>query len=243
MQSSGQQPQENRELEKVEVEDTKDQAVAPLYEFPADYQGMAYPPPPSYYQNMEVPSERAPLPLQPGMPGASSMPQPMAMQAPPFAPVRYPERQATIKKSRKWVWIIVSLFGVGFLVTCGLCSWGGYQLFDTVIKQESGATDVVNTYFQSVQKQQYAEAYQNLQISGLTLDSYITLARASDTQNGVLLSFAPGQPTVDTNSSTGPDLSKWTFTVDVTRANKSYPVLLTVERTGGSWKITYIDRY
>lgn len=171
------------------------------------------------------------------------MPQTVAMQAAPFVPNRYPETQATIKKSRKWVWIIVCIFGLGFLVTCGLCSWGGYQLFDTVIKQESGATDVVNSYFQNVQKQQYTEAYQSLQISGLTLDSYIAQAHTSDTQNGVLLSFTPEQPTPDTNSSSGLDLSKWTFTVNVTRAHKSYPLLLTVENTGGSWKITYIDRY
>ncbi len=243
MQSSGQQPQEKIGRENVEVEVTKDQAATPLYEFPADYPGMVYPPPPSYYQNMEIPTKRAPLPPRPDLTGASSKPQTVAMQAPPFAPVRYQKTQKPIKKSRKWVWIIVSIFGVGFLVTCGLCSWGGYQLFDTVIKSETGATDVVNTYFQDVQKQEYVEAYQNLQISGLTLDSYTARAQASDTQNGVLLSFSPEQPTVDTNSSTGPDLSKWSFTVNVTRANKSYPVLLTVENIGGSWKITYIDRY
>ncbi len=243
MQSSGQQPQEKIEREKVEVEVTEGQAATPLYEFPADYSGMAYPPPPSYYQNMDIPTERTPLPPRPDMAGVSSKPQGMAIQAPPFAPVRYPESQAPIKKSRTWVWIIVSIFGVGFLITCGLCSWGGYQLFNTVIASETGATDVVNTYFQDVQRQQYAEAYQNLQIMGLTLDSYTALAQASDTQNGVLLSFVPEQPTIDTNSSTGPDLSKWTFSVDVTRAHKSYPELLTVENTGGSWKITYIDRY
>jgi hypothetical protein len=243
MQSSGQQPQEKIERENAEVEDTKDQAATPLYEFPADYQGMVYPPPPSYYQNMEIPTDRAPLPPRPDIPDTSLRPQTVAMQAPPFAPVRYPGAQTPIKKSRKWVWIIISIFGVGFLITCGLCSWGGYQLFDTIIQSETGATDVVNTYFQDVQKQRYAEAYQNLQIKGLTLNSYTTLAQASDTQNGALLSFAPEQPSVDTSSSTGPDLTKWTFTVNVTRSNKSYPVLLTVENTGGSWKITYIDRY
>lgn len=243
MQSSGQQPQEKIERENVEDEDTKDQAATPLYEFPADYQGLVYPPPPSYYQNMEIPTERAPLPPRPDIPDTSSRPHAVTMQAPPFTPVRYPGPQTPIKKSRKWVWIIVSIFGVGFLVTCGLCSWGGYQLFDTILKSETGATDVVNSYFQDVQKQQYAEAYQNLQIKGLTLASYTALAQASDKQNGALLSFVPEQPSVDTNSSTGPDLSKWTFTVNVTRAKKSYPALVTVVNTGGSWKITYIDRY
>lgn len=243
MQSSGQQPQEKVERENVEVEDTQNQAATPLYEFPADPQGMVYPPPPSYYQNMEIPTLRAPLPPQPGSPGSPPLLNTVGTQTPPFAPVRYPERQPTIKKSRKWVWIIVSIFSVGFLLTCGLCSWGVYQLFDTVIKQETGATDVVNTYFQDVQHQRYAEAYQNLQISGLTLDTYTSQAQASDTQNGVLLSYVPEQPALNTNSSTGPDLSKWSYTVNITRAKKSYPVLLTVENIGGSWKITSIDRY
>ena len=40
MQSSGQQPQEKMERENVEVEDSKDQAALPLYEFPADQPGI-----------------------------------------------------------------------------------------------------------------------------------------------------------------------------------------------------------
>jgi len=240
MQSPGQQPKEKIERENAEVEDIKEQAASPLYEFPADQQGMVYPPPPSYYQNMQIPVERAALPLQPGL---QTQLNKVDTQVPPYAPTHYPEMQPPIKKSYKWVWIIVSIFSVGFLVTCGLCGWGVYQLFDTVIKQETGATDVVNTYFQDVQHQSYTQAYQNLQISGLTLESYSAQAQASDTQNGLLLSYVVGQPTFGTNSSTGPDLSQWRYTVDVTRAKNSYPVLVTVEKVGGSWKITYIDRY
>jgi hypothetical protein len=243
MQSSGQQPKEKIERENAEIEGTKEQAALPLYEFPADQQGMVYPPPPSYYQNMQIPAERAALPLQPGIPGTQAQLNTMGVQAPPSAPTRYPEMQAPIKKSHKWVWIIVSIFSVGFLATCGLCGWGVYQLFDTVITQETGATEVVNTYFQNVQNQRYTQAYQNLQISGLTLDEYITKAQTSDTQNGSLLSFVVGQPTFGSNSSSGPDLSQWRYTVDVTRAKASYPVLVTVQKKGGSWEITYIDRY
>jgi len=40
MQSSGQQPKEKIERENAEVEDIKGQASSPLYEFPADQQGM-----------------------------------------------------------------------------------------------------------------------------------------------------------------------------------------------------------
>jgi hypothetical protein len=37
--------------------------------------------------------------------------------------------------------------------------------------------------------------------------------------------------------------NEWRYTVDVKRTKTSYPVLLTVQEIGGSWKITYIDRY
>ena len=243
MQPSGQQPKEKIERENAEVEGTKDQAALPLYEFPADQQGLVYPPPPSYYQNMQIPAERPALPLQPGIPGKQAQLSMMGVQVPPSTPMHYPEMQAPIKKSYKWVWIIVSIFSVGFLATCGLCGWGGYQLFDTVITQETGATDVVNAYFGNVQNLRYAQAYQNLQINGLTLEAYTKQALASDIQNGSLLSFAAQQPTIDTNATSGLDLNKWSYTVNVTRAKTSYPVLVTVEKIGGSWKITYIDRY
>jgi hypothetical protein len=244
MQSSGQQPKEKIERENAEVEDLKDHAAAPIYEFPADQQGMVYPPPPSYYQDMQIPTVRATLPLQPGTaPGSQPQFSETNVHVPASAPTHYPEMQAPIKKSYKWVWIVVSIFSLGFLVTCGLCGWGAYQLFDTVINQETGATDVVNNYFQDVQHQRYAQAYQDLQISGLTLEDYSKQAQASDAQNGLLLSYVVGQPTFGTNSNTGPDLSQWRYTVDVTRAKNSFPVLITAEKIGGSWKITYIDRY
>lgn len=243
MQSSDQQPQEKIERENVEVEDPKDQAASPLYEFPAETQGMMYPPPPSYYQNMQILETRDALPFQPGTPGLQAQRNMVEAPVLPPGPMHYPEMQPHIKKSRKWVWIIVSIFSVGFLVTCGLCSWGAYQLFDGVIKQETGATDVVNTYFQDVQNQRYTHAYQNLQISGLTLEDYTKQAQASDMQNGLLQSFSVEQPTFDTNATTGPDLTKWNYTVNVTRAKSSYPMLITVEKVGDSWKITYIDKY
>ncbi len=243
MQFSGQQPEEEIGRGDAEVESTQDQAATPLYEFPADYQGMVYPPPPTYYQNMQIPTVPAPLPPQPGTLISQPPFSTVDTQAPPSIPVRYPPTQAMIKKSRKWVWIIVSIFSVGFLVTCGLGGWGVYQLFDSVIRQETGATDAVNTYFQDVQQHRYVQAYQSLQIGGLTLEDYSKQAQASDTQNGSLLSFVLEQPTFDTNANSGPDLSKWSYTVNITRAKTSYPVLVTVEDVGGSWKITYIDKY
>jgi hypothetical protein len=253
MQSSGQQPKEKIEHENAGFEDIQEQASAPLYEFPPDQQGIAYPPSPSYYQNMQTLPERTAFPIQPGPntsqsfqsspSGSQAQFKPTDVQVPPYPPTYYPGMQPPVKKSYKWIWIVVSLFSVAFLITCGLCGWGFYQLFNTVIQKETGATDVVNSYFQDVQNQRYTQAYQELQVSGLTLEDYVKQVQASDTQNGSLISFVIGQPTFGTNASSGPDLSQWRYTVDVTRTKVSYPVLVTVQKIGGSWKITYIDRY
>jgi hypothetical protein len=253
MQSSGQQPKEKIEHENAEFEDVQAQASSPLYEFPPDQQGIAYPPPPSYYQNMQTLPERTALPVQSGaqtsLPFQSStFDSPAQLNAtevhvPPYPPTYYPGVQPPVKKSYKWVWIVVSLFSVVFLITCGLCGWGFYQLFNTVIQQETGATDVVNNYFQDIQNQRYTHAFQELQVSGSTFEDFLKQAQASDTQSGSLTSFVVGQPAFGTNASSGPDLSQWRYTVDVTRSKASYPVLVTVQKIGGSWKITYIDRY
>ncbi len=217
------------------------------------HQGLVYPPPPSYYQNMQMPTVRPALPAQSVAnatltynsiaPGSQARLYPTGVQVPPYPPSQFPGVQPPAKRSYKWVWIVASIFTVAALVSCGLCGWAFYQLFNTTFQQETGATEVVNNYFQHVQNQRYTNAYQDLQINGLTQDDYITKAQASDTQNGLLLSFVVGQPTVGSNSGSGPDLSLWRFTVDVTRAHASYPVLLTAQNIGGSWKITYIDRY
>ncbi|HEX9133343.1 MAG TPA: hypothetical protein VF844_13705 [Ktedonobacteraceae bacterium] len=277
MQSSGQQPTEKIGQHNGGVEDVNEQASSPLYEFPADnsllqdtplaqrddileqpseeliQQGLIYPPPPAYYQNMQTPPVRPALPLQTGanasltfhssLPGLQAPLYPAGMQVPPYLPAQIPGMQPSAKKSYKWVWIVVSIFSAAFLVSCGLCGWAFYQLFNTTYQQESGAIDIVNNYFHHVQNQRYTIAYQDLLISGLTQDDYITKAQASDSQNGLLLSFVVERPTFATNPGSGPDLSQWRFTVDVTRANTAFPVLLTVQNVGGSWKITYIDRY
>jgi hypothetical protein len=213
-------------------------------------QGLVYPPPPSFYQNMQVPQAHPPLPLQPGpnVPftyqsmGPQGQFYPPGVQVPPFPPVQFPGPQPPVKRSSKWVWIIVSIFGVGLLVSGGLCAWAFYTLFNTALRQESGSMNVVNDYFKQIQNQAYANAYRDLQISGLTQDDFIAQAQKSDTQNGLILSFVVHQPMFVSNPGSGPDLSQWRVTVDVTRAKTSYPVLLVVKQIGGNWKITYYDR-
>ena len=94
MQSSGQQPKEKIERENAEVEGTKEQAALPLYEFPADQQGWFIRHHLPIIRNMQIPIERAALPLQPGIPGTQAQLNMMGVQAPPSTPMRYPEMQA-----------------------------------------------------------------------------------------------------------------------------------------------------
>ncbi|HLH62266.1 MAG TPA: hypothetical protein VKV20_11335 [Ktedonobacteraceae bacterium] len=218
--------------------------------------GLVYPPPPSFYQNMQIPPDRPPLPQAPfvndpapfargrygpqpygpptGMPGLGAQ----VTQAPPFPGMQPP----LVKKSRKWLWILLSIFAVVFLVSCGLCSWAFYNLFNTTFQQVSGAMNVAQDYYKDIQNQDYVDAYHYLQINNLTLADFTQQAQASDAQNGVVQSFTVEQPSFANNPSTGPDLSQWRATVDVTRAHASYPVLLTIQQFGNSWKITYFDK-
>jgi hypothetical protein len=160
--------------------------------------------------------------------------------APPFAP------QPQAKKSYTWAWIIAAILGVALLASCGLCSWGAYNFFHTTVQQMSGALDVVNDYYTNLQSQNYTAAYSDLaprgQISGLTQDQFTSQAMQRDTQYGPVLSFVPGQPSFSNNPTTGPDLSRFTITVDVKRTHLNYTVLLTMIKVRGVWKITEYDQ-
>jgi len=205
-------------------------------------QGLVYPPPPSFYQNMQVPLIRPPLPSRPA-PSAPFTPNPLETLGQFYPPgAQYPGPQPPVKRSSRWVWIIVSIFAAAVLVSGGLCAWAFYTLFNTTLQQSSASLNVVNNYFNQIQNQAYANAYRDLQISGLTQDDFIAQAQESDAQNGLMLSFVVHQPMFVSNPDSGPDLSQWRLTVDVTRAKTTYPVLVTVKQTGGTWKITYYDR-
>jgi hypothetical protein len=163
-------------------------------------------------------------------------------QAPPFPPPQLAGSQPPVKRSRKWVWIIVSIFAAAFLVSCGLCSWAFYSLFNTTFQQVSGATNIAQDYYKDIQNRDYVDAYKYLQVSNLPLATFMQQAQSGDTQNGVVQSFTVEQPSFTTNPNSGPNLSQWRITVDVTREKASYPVLLTVHNTNNAWKITYFDK-
>jgi hypothetical protein len=235
-------------------------------------QGLVYPPPPSYYQNMPVlpvgasaeqphsgngegsgrvsiPSRPSPIYRPASYVPQRQMPPGNVQLYPPQPPGAFPAYMPPppAKKSHTWVWLLVTILSVIVLASCGLCGWAFYTIFNTTYQQVSGSLDVVNDYYTNLQSSNYTAAYHDLAITGLTQEAFSTQATKIDTQDGPVLSFTLGQPSFQTNSNTGPSsllppFSHFNVTVDVKRAHSSYSALLTVSKIGGSWKITYYDR-
>jgi len=263
-------------------EDKIEPAAQPLYEFPGDdlpntapapapitrvlpdeelahmpleeavQRGLIYPPPPAFYQNMRE------VPVQPSLPpqyGVNQQAAPTSymfggIQAPqpPFTPPTTPAR-----RSRKWVWIVVSILSLAFFASCGICIWASYAYISPVAQQLNGAVDVVDDYYSNIRAQNYAAAYLDLSLNGqnqLTQDQFVRLAQTRDAQDGRVRSYVLGQPAYSSNPTSGLDLSHLTITVDVTRCKGgeasgqsclSYTTLLTMQKVAGDWKI--VDFY
>jgi hypothetical protein len=286
--------------EPVEPEEVVEpEAFQPLYEFPPDaldarpeaalltqvlpekaaqpplspeaiQQGLVYPPPPSYYQNLPLQTERPSLPQPPR--GGPSLPNGLAYapsQSPPLhqpsqqGGTRYPppglpaypagmpvygqpyKQQPPVKKSRRWLWILLSVLGVIILASCGLCGWGAYTFVSSTYQQVSGALNVVDDFYSNLQAENYSAAYSDLapqgQIIGLTQSQFTAQASKLDQQYGPVASFSLGQPSFSNDAGTGPNLSRFTIAVDIKRTHLSYTALLTVNKIGGTWKITQYD--
>lgn len=219
-------------------------------------QGLVYPPPPAYYQNMSLPPVLPPL--SPQNPALQSSPNAHAYipstpgQMQPASAQTYPPPWTSspmpppVKKSYRWVWIMVTIISVFLLAGCGLCGWGFYNIFSSTYQQVSGAFNVVDDFYTNLQSKNYTVAYSDLapqgQISGLTQAAFISQASKLDEQDGTITSFIPGQPSFRTDPNTGPDLSHFTITVDVKRHSSSYTALLSLAKINGTWKITEYNR-
>lgn len=225
------------------------QEESPLYEFaappapaqeqtneqahqPQNEPEFVYPPPPSYYQNLQVPAERPPLPGQP--PAAAS---PTPSKQPPYSQGAYPPQwRPPVKRSRKQTWIIVSIIIGSVLLLCGAGSWALYNVMGTVFQQVNGAPQVVQDFYQQVQSQNYTAAFHDLSIRGQTPATFTQAAQALDTRYGPVKSFQIGSTTIGSGTS-----SAWQISVSVTRSKAAYAVFVSVDNAGGSWKITSID--
>ena len=221
-------------------------------------QGLVYPPPPSFYLNAEQEGGQLPLlPAQtPGTPGTATLPPPFALPAgyggpgteqlpPPFMPIPPAMVTPPTRKSRKWMWIVITMLAGVLVLSCGLCTWAGYILVAPTIQDETSALSLVNNYYDAVQARNYTAAYSYLApkgtINGLTREQFVQQAEARDTRYGPVQSYTPGQAAINGNTgSNSPgslNISHLTITVNVTRTQLKYPVALSLEKINGTWKI------
>jgi hypothetical protein len=248
--------------------DTRATATDPNWPPPsaeAIRQGLVYPPPPSFYQNAEQEAGQPfPPPSQaPGTPGTATLPPPamppFALPVgygagggpgtehlpPPFMPIPPSMPMPPVRKSRKWMWIVITMLAGVLVLSCGLCTWAGYMLVAPTVQDETTALSLVNNYYDTIQARNYTAAYSYLApkgtISGLTREQFIQQAEARDTRYGPVHSYTPGQAAINGNSggnSPGSlNLSYLTITVNVTRTQLKYPVALSLEKINGTWKI------
>ncbi len=236
--------------------------------------GLVYPPPPSYYQNMQplaVPPFLPPMQPQPLQPRYGQLGQPASANpgvAPPqtpgqqiprqpqaqqgFYPPAYPppfvppyERRPPVRKSRRWLWITLSIVGAVVLLTCGLCSWAAYNFLAPAVQGVSGSLNVVNDYYGDLQTKNYAAAFGDIstqyELSSLTETKFAQEASTRDSQYGPILSFTPGQPAYASTPNGGFDFTRFTVSVDVKRTKLSYTTTFYVRKIGGNWKITNFD--
>jgi hypothetical protein len=223
-------------------------------------QGLVYPPPPSFYLNAEQEEGGQPAPLlaqTPGPPpGTATLPPPFALPAgyggpgseqlsPPFMPIPPAIATPPVRKSRKWMWIVISMLAGVLVLSCGLCTWAGYILIAPTIQDETTALSLVNNYYDAIQARNYTAAYSYLApkgtINGLTREQFVQQAEARDTRYGPVQSYTPGQAGINGNpggNSPGSlNISHLTITVNVTRTQLKYPVALSLEKINGTWKI------
>ena len=298
MEPSQQEPVEENSEQHEDAMGTPD--AQPLYEFPpqqasdnetvlqpqpapvdedAIRKGLVYPPPPSYYQNMQPPvapptlppaqpqsfpprygepvqagQTRQAAPANPSVVPSRSQGNPQGPHAlpgtgmppnypPPFVPPY--ERRMPVRKSRRWLWITLSIVGVVVLLSCGLCSWAAYSFFSPVVQGVSGSLTVVDNYYNDLQSKDYTSAFSNIStqynLSSLTESQFVQQASDRDNQYGAILSYSPGQPAYASSPNGGFDFTRFTISVDVKRPKISYTTTLYLRKIGNDWKITNFD--
>jgi hypothetical protein len=190
---------------------------------------------------------------QPGQPQQPPYQQPE--WAPPHAPTQYvapaygtppvpgymPPQQP--RQSRRALWIVLGIFGGLIVLSCALCGIlfaMGAGPIASIVGSIAGPTNVVNQYYNAIQRQDYTTAYSYLDTNliatngqALTVELYTTGAQALDLAKGKVSSFSIGNISLTNNNNTA------TVTVSVTRGSSTpYTVQLQLQKVNGTWKIT-----
>lgn len=216
----------------------------------------AYPPPPSYYENMQLPAELPALPekqppqqaLRPqpgfvlppaGAPGPYPGPSPRGWE-PSYTPAQYPGVMPPGASSRKQTWIIIAIICASVLLLCGAGGWALSNILGAVSQQVNSPNLAVQDFYQHMLHQDYTGAYADLQIKGLTASTFTKDAQALDSQYGQISSFSLDAAPINSSTSAS-NTTHWQLTVHVTRQQASYTVSVSVDTINGSLLITAID--
>jgi len=148
--------------------------------------------------------------------------------------------QAPQKKSRKWLWITLSIIGGVLVLGCGGCAIAGAVGFN-ILGNVAGPTVTANAYYQAIKNQDYNKAYSYWDTSKLTAvngqqvteQAFAALAQLDDTRQGPVTNFS--QTNISVNNDTA------TVTMLVTRNGPPYTVQLQMSKVGNDWKITRAD--
>ncbi|MBX5452211.1 MAG: hypothetical protein IRZ24_19265 [Thermogemmatispora sp.] len=145
------------------------------------------------------------------------------------------------RRSRRVVWISLAILGLALLACIGVAAWVVAGPFRQLQQQYNGLMMLVNDYYDAIQRQDYAQAFQDLQPGGfhaqLTQQEFVQEAHDFDKRYGPVLSYQiRSLPNLGLEQ--GPT---YTVEVDVARRHLSYTVLLTVRQVGDSWKIIDFD--
>ncbi len=142
------------------------------------------------------------------------------------------------KKSRKTLWIVLSIIGGILVLSCAACG----LIFAGVIKigtQVAGPSLAISTYYEDLKTQNYAQAYtyldpQLLTVGGqaVTVDIYATAEASIDKQFGPVTNFTLTNIQAQTDSAT--------ITVRETR-NQTRDIIYTLRRVGDAWKISGVN--
>ncbi len=165
----------------------------------------------------------------------SNIMNPLPQYSAPPAPdsARVPGSDRPPRKSRRWVWVILSILALSSILGCTVLALGA----SFAIKTFGGPTIASDQYYTAIRDQDYARAYSYLGSglqSRLSQEAFSQQAQRQDEALGRVSRYAYANV---------PAGDPATVILTVTRSNgTSYTVHLEMRQEGGAWKVSAFDR-
>ncbi len=143
------------------------------------------------------------------------------------------------KRSKRWLWITLSIVGGVLVLSCIGCVVLGALGYNFLAPTVS-ASVTASSYYQAIENQDYTKAYSylasNMQTTSnqpLTQGLFTQVAQTRDLRDGQVTNFS--QTNISTNNGTA------SVAMSVTRSGQSYVVQLQLQQINGNWVITQFD--